>query len=134
MCDGLQIGARGAQGLAHGLGLASFQGESLDLRLNPIGDEGAQFMAALLRRNLAPRRLGLAATGVLNLGGLHLAEALHSNCRLQVANRGFELTRYRLLSSQKWRSMKNILWETFRRPACLVKKQKKKFLLLFGVS
>lgn len=79
-----QIGPTGARGLAFGLAEAGFAGERLDLRLNPLADEGGCALAALLRRNLGPRGLGLAGATLGTAAGLHLAEALRANCGLQV--------------------------------------------------
>ncbi|KAK3925421.1 Dynein regulatory complex subunit 5 [Frankliniella fusca] len=78
-----KVGAEGARGLAFAMAQSGFAGERLDLRLNPLGELGGQGVAALLRRNLGPRALGLAATDLGTMAGLHLAEALHYNCRLQ---------------------------------------------------
>nr|XP_012231218.1 PREDICTED: T-complex-associated testis-expressed protein 1 [Linepithema humile] len=91
------IGPDGAAGLVHGILKASSTAlKNLDLRLNPLQDEGANHICALLVRNETLETLNISGCGLGPEAGIALAEVLScvklEMLSLDVSNNDFGLT------------------------------------------
>ncbi|KMQ96319.1 T-complex-associated testis-expressed protein 1 [Lasius niger] len=93
------IGPIGVAGIVHGILKASSTAlKNLDLRLNPLQDEGADHVCALLVRNKTLETLNISGCGLKSEAGIALAGVLSSGCveleilSLDVSNNDFGLT------------------------------------------
>ncbi|XP_011502625.1 PREDICTED: T-complex-associated testis-expressed protein 1 [Ceratosolen solmsi marchali] len=89
-----KIGSEGLAGIVHGLILSdtNFMGiRRLDLKFNPIGDEGADHLAALLLRYAKLEYLNISCCGIGSDGGMKMAEVLASG-HTQFTNLQFDCT------------------------------------------
>ncbi|GAB1866311.1 T-complex-associated testis-expressed protein 1 [Camponotus japonicus] len=93
------IGPIGVAGIVHGILKASSTAlKNLDLRLNPLQDEGADHVCALLVRNKTLEILNISGCELGSEAGIALAGVLSSGCvkletlSLDVSNNDFGLT------------------------------------------
>ncbi|XP_029159662.1 dynein regulatory complex subunit 5-like [Nylanderia fulva] len=93
------IGPIGVAGVVHGILKASSCAlKNFDLRLNPLLDEGAHHVCALLVRNKTLETLNISGCGLTSEAGIALAGVLASGCvelkilSLDVSNNNFGLT------------------------------------------
>ncbi|KZC15071.1 T-complex-associated testis-expressed protein 1 [Dufourea novaeangliae] len=77
------IGPRGVAGLVHGLLKKEPELRHLDLRLNPLLDEGVMHLCAYLLRTDRLEILNLSGCGIKADGGAALCEVLRSGCNLK---------------------------------------------------
>lgn len=77
------LGAAGANGLAYALSRITSPLKLLDLRLNPIGNQGVTDLCSALANSEHPQELILAGCGFAEETGIKLGQMLQQNTTLQ---------------------------------------------------